>query len=278
MPTSLCQLLFKKMRNRSSYIAAVDIYAALKRFPLAGVLGWQDVRQRYRRSALGPLWITLSMGVMIATIGIVFGQIFKSPMEEFLPFLTIGMVIWTFMATVVTEGANGFISAEAIIKQLPIPLFVHLMRMIWRNILILAHNFLIFPVVMIWAGKWLGWTALLSIPGIILMTVNLAWIVLLLAMLCARYRDLPQIVTSVLQVLFYLTPVMWLPKLLPQRAKVILLDYNPAYHLLEIVRAPLLGNLPTDENWAVAICMAVIGWIVALVVFGHYKRRIAYWL
>lgn len=266
------------MRNRTSYIAMIDIVAALKRFPLAGVLGWQDVRQRYRRSALGPLWITVSMGVMIATIGVVFGQIFKSPMEEFLPFLTIGMVIWTFMATVVTEGASGFISAEAIIKQLPIPLFVHIMRMIWRNILILGHNLLIFPLVLIWAGKSLGWVALASIPGAILMTVNLGWLVLLLAILCARYRDLPQIVTSVLQVLFYLTPVMWLPKLLPQRAKVILLDYNPVNHLLEIVRAPLLGYLPAELNWTVSICMAVAGWIVAVVVFGHYKRRIAYWL
>lgn len=266
------------MRNSTSYIALVDIFAALKRFPLAGVLGWQDVRQRYRRSSLGPLWITLSMGIMIATIGVVFGQIFKSPMEEFLPFLTIGMVIWTFIATVVTEGASGFITAEAIIKQLPIPLFVHLMRMIWRNILILGHNFLIFPIVMLWAGKSLGWIALLSIPGALLMTVNLAWLVLLLAMLCARYRDLPQIVTSVLQVLFYLTPVMWLPKLLPSRAKVLLLDLNPVNHLLEIVRAPLLGSFPSELNWTVSIGMAIVGWIVALVVFGHYKRRIAYWL
>jgi ABC-type polysaccharide/polyol phosphate export permease len=188
------------------------------------------------------------------------------------------MVIWTFIATVITEGANGFISSEAIIKQLPIPLFVHIMRMIWRNILILAHNFLIFPVVMLWAGKSLDWIALVSIPGAILMIINLAWVVLLLAILCARYRDLPQIVTSVLQVLFYLTPVMWLPKLLPERAKVFLLDYNPVNHLLEIVRAPLLGSFPTELNWTVAICMAVGGWIVALAVFGHYKRRIAYWL
>ena len=266
------------MRNSTSFIAVMDIVAALKRYSLAGVLGWQDVRQRYRRSAIGPLWITLSMGVMIGTIGAVFGNIFNSPMTEFLPFLTIGMVMWSYMSTVITEGASGFISAEAIIKQLPIPLFVHIMRMIWRNILILGHNFLIVPVVMIWAGKSVGWMALLCIPGLTLMTVNMGWIVLLLAILCARYRDLPQIVTSILQVLFYLTPVMWLPKLLPQRAKVYLLDYNPVNHLLEIVRAPLLGSLPSELNWTVSIVMAVVGWALAIVVFGHFKRRIAYWL
>jgi ABC-type polysaccharide/polyol phosphate export permease len=265
------------MSNRPTS-ALLDIVAAIKRMPLVGMLGWQDVRARYRRSALGPFWITLSMGVMIGTIGIVFGQIFKSPMKEFLPFLTIGMVLWTFIATVVTEGSTGFISAESIIKQLPIPLFVHIMRMIWRNFLIFLHNLVIFPIVMLVVGKPFGWIALMSLPGLALDIVNLGWIVLLLAIVCARYRDLPQIVASVLQVVFYLTPVMWVPSLLPQRAGTYLLDLNPIYHLLEITRAPLLGHSPSAENWLVSCVLAIVGWAVALWVFGRYRRRIAYWL
>lgn len=265
------------MNNRPLASAVLDIFAAVKRLPLVGMLGWQDVRARYRRSALGPFWITLSMGVMIGTIGIVFGQIFKSPMQEFLPFLTIGMILWTFISAVVTEGATGFISAESIIKQLPIPLFVHIMRMIWRNLLIFGHNLVIFPVVLLLVGKPLGWVALLSIPGLVLDVLNLGWIVLILAIICARYRDLPQMVASVLQVIFYLTPVMWMPSLLPARASP-LLDFNPAFHLLEIVRAPLLGQLPSANNWAVSAGMAVAGWTIALMIFGRYKRRIAYWL
>jgi lipopolysaccharide transport system permease protein len=264
------------MSNRPTASALLDIVSAIKRMPLVGTLGWQDVRARYRRSALGPFWITLSMGVMIGTIGLVFGQIFQSPMQEFLPFLTIGMVLWTFIAAVITEGATGFISAEGIIKQLPIPLFVHIMRMIWRNLLILLHNLVIFPLVLLAVGKPIGWIALLSIPGLALNILNLGWIVLLLAIICARYRDLPQMVASVLQVVFYVTPVMWIPSLL--RNRMYLLDLNPAYHLLEITRGPLLGNMPSATNWLVAGGMAVAGWVVALLVFGRYRRRIAYWL
>jgi lipopolysaccharide transport system permease protein len=266
------------MNNRPTASALLYIVAATKRISLVGVLGWQDVRARYRRSALGPFWITLSMGVVIATIGIVFGQIFKSPMQEFLPFLTIGLILWAFISNIITEGATGFITAENIIKQLPIPMFVHIMRMIWRNLLILLHNLVIFPIVLLVFGKTLGWVALLSIPGLALGVLNLSWIALLLAIVCARYRDLPQMVTSVLQVVFYLTPVMWLPKLLPQRAGMYLLDLNPVYHLLEIIRAPLLGQAPSVTNWVVAGALAVVGWIVALFVFGRYRRRIAYWL
>ncbi|MFC3459470.1 ABC transporter permease [Massilia haematophila] len=256
----------------------LDIVAAIQRLPLVGMLGWQDVRARYRRSALGPFWITLSMGVMIGTIGIVFGQIFQSPMQEFLPFLTIGMILWTFIASVITEGAIGFISAEGIIKQLPLPLFVHIMRMIWRNFLILLHNLVIFPVVLLIVGKPLDWAALLSVLGLLLAILNLGWMVLILAIVCARYRDLPQMVTSVLQVIFYLTPVMWMPSLLPARAGTFLLDLNPFYHMLEIARAPLLGQVPDTKNWVVAAAMAALGWGLALLIFGRYKRRIAYWL
>lgn len=266
------------MSNRPTASAVLDIVAAIKRMPLVGVLGWQDVRARYRRSALGPFWITLSMGIMIGTIGIVFGQIFQAPMQEYLPFLTIGMILWTFIAAVVTEGSTGFIAAEGIIKQLPIPLFVHIMRMIWRNLLILLHNLVIFPIVLLLVGKPLGWVALLSIPGLLLDVLNLGWLVLLLAIVCARYRDLPQMVTSVLQVIFYLTPVMWMPSLLPGRASTYLLDFNPAYHLIEITRAPLLGQMPNAANWQVSAGLAVVGWTVALLVFGRYRRRIAYWL
>lgn len=259
-------------------IALRDIVAAARRYPLVGMLGWQDVRQRYRRSALGPFWLTISMGVMIGTIGVVFGQIFNAPMTEFLPFLAAGMIMWAFMSSVISEGCTGFISAEGIIKQLPIPLFVHLLRMIWRNVLILGHNLVILPLVFLAVGKPLSLVALLSVPGFFLVAVNLAWVALILAVLCARYRDLPQIVGSILQVVFYLTPIMWMPSLLPQRAALYLLELNPIFHLLEIVRAPLLGQLPSVTNWLVSSVLALIGWGLALAIYGRYKRRIAYWL
>ncbi|MCX7217999.1 MAG: ABC transporter permease [Burkholderiales bacterium] len=242
------------------------------------MLGWQDVRQRYRRSALGPFWLTISMAVMIGTIGIVFGQIFNTPMEDFLPFLASGTIFWGFISTIIIEGCTGFIAAESIIKQLPIPLFVHILRMIWKNTIILAHNIIIFPLVLVAVGKSPDIVAFLSIPGFFLLVVNLGWIALILGVFSARYRDFPQIIGSSIQVLFYLTPIVWMPSLLPQRSGLYLLDLNPAYHLLQIVRAPLLGQFPSTTNWIVSLVLALVGWMVTLSVYGRYKRRIAYWV
>ncbi|QUN69217.1 ABC transporter permease [Pseudomonas asiatica] len=266
------------MKKKAVSVALGDISNAVARHSLVRMLGWQDLRQRYRRSALGPFWLTISMGVMIGTIGVVFGQIFKAAMAEFLPFLAVGMILWTFISTVIGEGCAGFIAAEGIIKQLPIPLFVHIMRLVWRNILILAHNIVILPFVFFAVSKSVGWVALYTVPGFLLLVMNLSWIALLLGVICTRYRDLPQIVTSVLQVVFYLTPIMWMPSLLPERSGQLVLTYNPFYHLLEVVRAPIMGQVPEPVNWLVSAVLAVSGWILVLVVYGRYKSRIAYWL
>jgi len=245
---------------------------------LVGMLGWQDVRQRYRRSALGPFWLTISMAIMIGTMGVVFGQIFKIPLTDFLPFLSAGVILWSFTSSIVNESSTSFIAAEGIIKQLPIPLFVHILRTIWRNILIFGHNIIIFPLVLLAVEKPIGLVAFISIPGFILLIVNLTWIALILGVVCARYRDLQQIVGSVIQVVFYLTPIMWMPNLLNDRVGLYLIDLNPVFHLFEIVRSPLLGQYPTTTNWGVSLALALIGWIITITIYGTYKRRIAYWL
>lgn len=264
---------------QSSFVFGLsDVVAAMRRLSLGCLLGWQDIRQRYRRSSLGPFWLTLSMGIMIGTMGVVFGRIFKSPLDEFFPYLSIGLILWSYISSVVTEGCLAFTSADSIIKQLPIPLFVHVIRVIWRATIILSHNLLIVPVVLLVSGRSISFSAFLAIPGLVLIILNLAWISLLLATICARYRDLPQIVNSIQQVAFYVTPIMWMPRLLEGRAEFYLISINPLYHLIEIVRSPLMGDLPTATTWAFLSIIAIVGWGLTLALYGKYRARVAYWL
>ena len=259
-------------------VAFLDIGSALKRLNLVFVLAWRDIVQRYRRSTLGPFWITLSMGVMIGTLGLVFGKIFKTPLQEFLPFVSLGIIFWTFISTTITEGANSFISAENIIKQLPLPLFTHVLRILWRNVLILGHNLVIFPLVLLMFFKSVSIVALLSVLGFLLLFLNLGWLTLFLAIFCTRYRDLSSVIGNLIQVMFYITPIMWMPHFVSGHAGFYLLSLNPAYHLLQIVRAPLLGEAPSLANWMVSMGIALVGWMITLVLYNHYRNRIAYWL
>ena len=255
-----------------------DIVLSLKDSRLPIYLAYSDIRQRYRRSSLGPFWITISMGVTIACIGIIFGSIFKSPMSEFLPFLSAGLILWGFISSVLTEATTVFPSAEGIIRQLPIPLFSHILRIIMRNIYILAHNIIVLPVVYLCVKKTISFDILLFIPGFVLLLINLAWMSLILSILCARFRDLTQIVASILQVFFYITPIIWMPSLLPTRTSMMVLEPNIFYHLLSITRNPLLNISLEPSNWLVAIGLAIAGSLCSIIFFNLFRNRIAYWI
>lgn len=259
-------------------VAIDDISEALSKYRLALIFGWQDVAQRYRRSRVGAFWLTLNMAVFIGALGLIFGTLFQSEMREFLPYLCAGVIMWSFISTSLSEGCTTFSSAEGIILQVRLPLFTHVMRALWRNLIIFAHNVVIFPVVAFLMGKSLNLYLLLSVPGLMLVCLNLAWMMLVLATVCARYRDMTQVLTNILQVLFYATPIMWMDKTLPGHVSRVFINWNPFYHLIQLVRAPLLGEAPASLSWVVAGGLAVLGWVFALIFFGKYRWRVAYWL
>ena len=259
-------------------IAVVDLKRSRQKIYLAVMLGWQDIKQRYRRSKLGPFWLTISMGVMIGMIGIVFGQVLNSPMKEYLPFLATGIILWTCFSTGVMEGSTSFIDAQGMIRQLDLPLSLYPIRVLWRNIVICGHNIIILPLVFLIVGKEITWNIFWVIPGFLLFSWNMLWISLLLGTFCTRFRDMPQIVNSLIQVFFYVTPIIWMPGALSARSANLLVEPNPVYHLLQVVRAPILGSSPTVMNWTVSVLVALLGSAVALWFFGKYKKRIAYWL
>ncbi|MCO4318392.1 ABC transporter permease [Phyllobacterium sp. 21LDTY02-6] len=259
-------------------VAWRDIVEAFVKYRLALIFGWQDVAQRYRRSRVGAFWLTLNMAVFIGALGLIFGTLFQSEMHEFLPYLCAGVITWGFITSCLSEGCGAFSSSEGIILQVRMPLFTHILRALWRNMIIFGHNIVIFPVLLLIMGKGVTFSVLWSIPGFLLLCVNLAWIMLVLAIVCARFRDMTQVVTNVLQVLFYATPIMWMVKILPDHVSRAFIEWNPFAHFIELVRAPLLGTSPTLLNWGVAGGIAIIGWLAAIAFFGKYRWRVAYWL
>lgn len=246
---------------------------------IALMLGWQDVKQAYRRSAIGAFWITAGMAVQIGTMGFVFTMLFKTNPADYLPYLTASTIFWGLISSIINDGCFSFINAEAIIKQLKIPLYSHVLRVAWKSIITMGHNLVILPVVFLVLGRGFGFEAILSIPGFVIVVANLVWISMLLSMLSARYRDMPPIIGSLMTVVFYLTPVIWQPGLIGNNQLAhFLLGLNPFYHLLQIVRAPILGELPTIENWSLSIMFAVVGWMLTLAIFRRYQNKIAYWV
>ena len=243
------------------------------------MLGWQDIRQSYRRSVFGQLWITIGMAVTIAAIGIVFGTIFATPLEIFLPYLASGLIMWALIAGILNDGNMAFIASEAMIKQLPLPKIVYIVRIVWRNLIVSAHNVVIFPIVLLIVGGTTSWAILLWPIGIIAAVLSLSGLALIFAIVAARYRDLPQIVNAALTVGFYITPVIWIRESLGENEIAnIIVSLNPLYHVLQVARLPMIGQLPSLPNWIWVFASAGLFWAVAIYMFSRFEKRIAYWV
>lgn len=257
--------------------AADDLLRGLRLWRTWLALGWHDVRQRYKRSVLGPLWITLSMGITVAALGVLYARLFAQPIDTYLPFVALGFIVWGLVSGLLLDACAVFVSAESYIRQIRLPLSFYVFRMVWRNLIVFAHNLLIFVVVVALMPVDVGWHMLLALLGLLLIALTGVWAGLLVGMVCTRYRDVPQLVASVVQVSFFLTPIVWQPGQLARSTWVV--GVNPFFHFVDIVRAPLLGvDLPTPASWITAAAVTLVGALVTFLVFARYRYRIAYWV
>ncbi len=257
-------------------LAAQDILEGLRMWRLACTLGWLDIRLRYRGSLLGPFWLTLSTAVMVGSLGVLYATLFHMDLHEYLPFIALSQVLWTFMAGMVTDGCTCFTQAEGIIRAVRMPLVLQALRTLTRNLLVLGHNVLVIIVVDVALSVHPGWQVLWAIPGILIWLVAGAAVCLPLGAIGARFRDIPPIVGSVMQIAFFITPIIWLPKQLGPHEHILL--FNPFFDLLEIVREPLMGSSAGWHVWLAALVITLVLCAVSWALFVRVRGRIAFWL
>lgn len=241
-------------------------------------LGWIDIKLRYRRSVIGPWWLTLATTINIIIISIIFGNIFKIDINKFIPYVSIGIIFWNFIAGCITESCQTFVNSESIIKQIPLPSIVYIMRIMYKNTIVLLHSFILVPIIMIYFKTEISYEILYFIPAFIVLYINLVALSILISILCTRYRDLAQVTISMLQVLFYLTPVMWIPDLIASNKLITILEFNPFYHFLNIIRNPLIGQKISITSWLITLTYGFIGVSISILFYNRFKKRIIYWL
>lgn len=257
-----------------------DFFEGLQLVPIWGMLGWHDIRQRYRRSVIGPFWLSISAAIMVGALGFVYSGLFSQDMSKYLPFIAVGMIVWGFISTVFNEASTVFVSSEGMLKQIRLPLTVHVCRMVWRNFIIFAHNAVIILAVMIWAHTPITWELILIPAALLIICFNGLNVGLLLGIFCTRFRDIVQLVANLIQLLFFVTPIMWSPAILSSRDvdRAWVAEYNPAYHFIEIIRAPVLGEPILMNSWAVVLVISGVTWLLAMWALTKFRHRVAYWL
>ena len=255
---------------------ANEIKDALKSYDQWLYMAIQDIKLRYRRSIIGPWWVTLSTGIMIIMLGFLFSHIFGQTIDTYLPFFAIGFVVWSWMAGQISDAAGGFLQFQGIIKQIKLPFPIFTLRLNMRQLIILAHNSIIIALVLLFMGQGLSWKSIIAIPSLILIQLNLALLSIVITIFCSRYQDMTQVIGILTQILFFFTPILWQDDILKNR--MYLAEMNPIYHWIEMIRAPLLGQLPSVNNclWSVASLIFLL--LVNTYFLGRYRSRIVYWL
>jgi lipopolysaccharide transport system permease protein len=257
--------------------AISDLTRALKAWRIWVLLGTKDISQRYRRSTLGQFWITVSIGIMVAGLGIIYSALFNQPIARYSPYVAAGFVTWFLILGIINDGCGAFLDAGEYPKQLTLPLSAYILRQLFKNLLIFAHNLIIIPLVWLIFFVPVNWHCLLFFPGILLIALNGYWMILLLGTISARFRDLPLIVSTAMQVFFFVTPVMFHLDQTPDHLRTAL-SLSPFAALLAVARDPLLGLVPSALDYGLVIGMLLLGWCITIPFFGKYRGRVAYWL
>lgn len=253
-----------------------DLKEGIVRWRLWGYLGLLDNRLKYKRTILGPWWITLTFFITIASMGFVFSKLFGQDPRAYLPFLCTGMLVWNFLTAALEEGMLAFGAHRAYILQLSHPYSTAVLRVMSRQILIAGHNLLAIFLVLFYCGVPLRWGTLLAIPGFLLMSITVFWMTLLVAVMSTRYCDVGQMVSSILRVLFFVTPITWMPKMFPPDFW--LVKFNPFAYLIAIVRAPLLEQTLHWHDVGVVCSLCVGLYYLASRVFRYCRNDIPFWV
>jgi ABC-type polysaccharide/polyol phosphate export permease len=255
-----------------------DLVGGLLNYQLWGRFGWLDVKRRYRRTRIGPFWNTITLGVYVGSVGLVGSGLWGQDIRTYLPYLTSGMLVWTLLSVVIIEACTLFVQGHALLRNVRFQYSILAYALVWRNFLIFLHNFAVYVViVLILNPRLVSPVALLAIPGLALVLVNGIWIALLIGLVCLRFRDVLPLVQTAIQIGMLITPIFWSPEALKGHYQVFFVQLNPIYRMLDVVRTPLMGEVPTLASYFAAIMITIVGWATAYYMFRKFRRRIAYW-
>lgn len=265
------------LKLRQTHLAFRDILLGFANWPIWMHMAKLELLQKYRGSVFGPLWNTFSFLILTLAMGYVFGALWGEKGETYMPYLASGMLCWYLLTDLINTGSAVFLTNSGIIKQSALPYSVYVLSVVVGKFALFIHHIVAFILIALYFQVQMNANTWMVIPGIALFLLNGLWVGLFLGSITCRYRDIQPLLQNILQVSFFVTPVFWAPdRLGPKRA--FLVDFNPLYHFLSVLREPMLGNAPEMISWLVVISITVLGFTGMLFFFGRCRHRIAYWV
>jgi homopolymeric O-antigen transport system permease protein len=253
-----------------------DSVTTIRSYELWVFWAWQEIRAQYHRTVVGPFWLTMGMGIYALVLNIVFGRLLSVSPDRFLPWLICGIVSWGFVSGIINEASQVFLAYRGYVLQSDRPVLVYISYSLARNVIVFFHHILVAFVVLLLFGQFHLYTIFVVIIFLPLFLFSISWATVIIAIVSTRYRDVRPMISNVMQVAFFVTPIMFMPDMVPHFENYILL--NPFTHLIALIREPLLGHLPPVLSIEYCIGLGLVGWWIAIQLYRRTRLRVAYWL
>jgi homopolymeric O-antigen transport system permease protein len=255
--------------------ATRDIRRGIGYWRLAIELANDDLRQRYRRTAFGALWISVSYLVFAVTIALIGSQMTGVELYGFMVYVAVGYLAWNFINASVTDGCSVFLNTENWISGLRLPFSLFVFQSIARELITFGYGAMVAFLIILATGHELTLTALAALPALLILLINAVWAHLFFGVLVTRYRDINQIVQTGMRVLFFLTPLIWTPEQAGGLRD--WLWWNPFTYFIDIFRAPIVQGVIPMDSWIVCLVFTGVFGLATIALFAHFRRRIAFW-
>jgi ABC-type polysaccharide/polyol phosphate export permease len=257
-------------------VALQDVAGSFSRLTLAARLAFDDIHGRYRRTVLGPLWITIGQAATIAGFLIVFSGLFGIDPGTYALYLAAGFPVWILISQFLADMPLAFVNARGLIESFGLPWTLQIWRRSIGYSLIFFHHLVVLLAVMAFQGAVPRLEMLLALPALAIVIVAGTGLGILLALLGARYRDMQPAMSTATGMLFMFSPVMWKPEQL--RINEWAYEYNPLYYYITLVREPLLGRSPAPELWLWTGLGAIMVLCTGIAAYSLARHRLYHWL
>lgn len=253
-----------------------DIALSVKKFKLSWYFAWSDTKARYKRSVLGPLWLVLSSAISIVGLGYLWSILFDQPAEKLVPSLTAGLIVWQFVSSSIVEAPGTFIRNAHFIRNMVLPYTNFINHQLCRQLINLSHSLILIVIVLFIYPPIFSSIQLLVIPGILLVILNMVWLTIVISILGARFRDVEQILSAVMPLLFFVSPVIFHYKQLSIGQD--FLWMNPISYFISLIRDPIIGLVPPPFVYTNSVLFMLVGWFFAVYLLGKNKKLIPFWI
>ncbi len=254
-----------------------DFKHSLVKVQLWTELAKLDLKVKFRGTFFGVFWVLMALVMKVGIISVVWSLVLDKPLKEYVLFLSIGILTWNYIAALVLTSTTSFLKAANYFKQMNMPHFIFVFQTVYREtIILLIYQVMAIPLILFYFGfSGIKAVWLWSLLGYLLIIINGVLAGAWLGWVATRYRDVQHLAANLIMILFIVTPVLWPP---PEGLEGHLyFQLNPFFHLLEVVRAPILNSVVPTVSLLVASGLAVMNFLICLIFYKVAKSRLVLW-